>query len=170
MFYAPSTITFLVAAPDASPDSRVPANLILTGINDAQRINQLLYKLPAVGGHVHLTEGTYTLSEALTWEGDNLLLSGRGRATHLVRDGVNPCISAGTRTGWVVRDLRTDAGGVDLSTAVESAATYWRDGGSYEVVGYPGLGSDVVLSDTGQRVKRIYVEGGKLKVVYDDGA
>ena len=169
MFIAPSPFTFLIAASDAHPDSKTAANLVLTGKNDAQRIIALLASLPPVGGHVHFTEGIYTLSAAITAEVDNLLLSGRGRSTRLIRDGSAPCISAGARVGWVIRDLRTDGGGVDLSLSAESAATYWRDGGSYEVIGYPGISADAVISDTGLRVKRIYVESGKLKIIYDDG-
>ena len=169
MFIAPSAFTFLIAAYNAHPDSKAAANLVCRGQDDQVLINARLLKLPLAGGHVHFTEGTYVLSGVVAAEVDNVLLSGRGRATYFTRDGAAPCISAGTRTGWILRDLRTDAGGVDLSLSLESAATYWRDGGSYEVVGYPGISADAVLSDTGLRVKRIYVESGKLMIIYDDG-
>ena len=169
MFVSASPFTFLIAAHDALPDSRTPANLVLTGKHDGAAINGLLAKLPAAGGHVHFTEGTFVLEQAVAAETDNVLISGRGRSTHFVRDGVSPCIDAGIQRGWVVRDIRTDKGGINLSQASEAAATYWRDGGSYDVIGYPGISSNAVISVTGKRISEIYVNTeGKVVVIYDD--
>ena len=168
MFVSASPFTFLVAAHDAMADSRTPAHLVLTGKDDAVKINALLQRLPATGGHVHFTEGTYLLDQAISAAVNNVLISGRGRATYFARNDVLPCISAGTQRGWVVRDIRTDGGGLDFSQASECAATYWRNGGSYDVIGYPGI-SGAVISITGKRVSEIYVNTeNKLVVVYDN--
>ncbi len=167
-FYSASTITVLVAANDALPASKTPANLVCTGRDDDLVLTAALRRMAPTGGHLHLTEGSYALSATVSAEVDNVLISGRGRATRLVLDGSSPCLDAGARSGWVVRDLRTDAGGVDLSSASESAATYWRDGGSYVVEGYPG--ADVSLPPPGGRkVKNLYVTpDGKLHVAYEE--
>lgn len=189
MFVAPSEITVLVAASNARPKSKVPADLVCSHargakLTDDETIVEALRTLSrGKGGHLHLTEGTYTLSKTIVAEVDDVLISGRGRSTHLVYDGVRSCISSGIRTGWMVRNLRTDAGGVHVVEANECVAEYWRDGSSYVIEGAhissPAAGEtsladlvDTVIhssAEAGKQVKRLQVtKGGKLEVFYED--
>lgn len=185
MFIAPSEITVLVAAFDARPRSKVPASLVCDGEADDKTLVEALSRLvKGGGGHVHLTEGTYKLSKTVVAEVDDVLISGRGRSTHLVYDGVRPCISSGIRTGWMVRNLRTDPGGVYVVEANECVAEYWRDGSSFVIEGahIRSAGGETSLGELvdtairsgaaiGKQVKSLQVtKAGKLEVFYEDGS
>ena len=54
-----ATTTIVVAAADASPASKAAAQIVCPGTNDQAWINEAFNRLPAEGGVVQLTEGTF---------------------------------------------------------------------------------------------------------------
>jgi hypothetical protein len=54
-----ATTTIVVAAADASPASKAAAQIVCPGTNDQAWINEAFNRLPAEGGIVQLTEGTF---------------------------------------------------------------------------------------------------------------
>src|SRR3990170_1346902 len=78
---------------------------------------------------VYIPSGTWRLSSTISRPVDNATLIGAGRSTKLLLDGATPCISAGTQSGWLMANLATDAGGVDIDSASETRRTeIWVDG------------------------------------------
>ena len=53
--------TILVAAHDAAPESRAAAHFVADGQGDQEEINAAIRSLPASGGVVQLTEGTFDI-------------------------------------------------------------------------------------------------------------
>lgn len=149
--------TILVAASDASPNSRLLAapEYRCDGTADDVEI------LAAIGDgnrEVALSEGTFTFSVQVVPAVDNVTVKGCGRGTRLNLNGSTPVISAGTQSGWAILNLATDAGGVSLGTGSNNVAHIWKNGvyteriqygatapGGFSVAGYgAGAGKDLV--------------------------
>jgi len=78
---------------------------------------------------VYIPSGTWRLSAPIARAVDNVSILGAGKSTRIVFDGVTPCITAGTQTGWLVANLATDGGGIDLANSSQSRLTeIWIDG------------------------------------------
>jgi len=114
--------TWVVAAVDATHRMRMMADLRCDGPGsppappgDDAELQWALDALPATGGKIFLTEGTFTLFNQLSRAIDNVTIQGCGRGTRINFDGATPVISAGGQSGWLVLDLDTDAGGVDVA-------------------------------------------------------
>jgi len=72
-----SSVTFVVAASDSSPQSKAAANYVCDGTDDQVEINNAINALPSYGGTVRLMEGTYRISGAINAV-SNLVLEGCG--------------------------------------------------------------------------------------------
>ena len=79
--------------------------------NDSEAIQAAIDALPAGGGKVVLSAGTFTLATTVSRAIDNVCIVGVGLATRLNLNGSTAVISAGSQTGWILRDFDTDAGG-----------------------------------------------------------
>ncbi len=81
------------------------------------------------GLSVYIPAGTWKLTGSIARAIDNVTIIGAGKGTKLTLDGVTPCISAATQTGWLIADLATDGGGVDISPATQCRITeIWENG------------------------------------------
>jgi len=123
---------------------------------DDVEVQAALDNLPAEGGTLYL-EGTLTFSSTVSRAIDNVTILGQGLTTRINFDGANPVFSAGSQDGWVFRDFDTDAGGVDVASATNSAVEFWKDGTpSYStltiasgLITVPGAGFYIVQPETG---------------------
>jgi hypothetical protein len=100
------------AGTDADP---YPGSAIQTALDD--------------GLAVYIPSGTWQLTSAISRAADNVMIVGAGKSTKLLLNGVNSVISAGAQNGWLIANLATDAGGVDVSSASQCRVTeVWVDG------------------------------------------
>ncbi len=105
-----------VAASDAGDASKGSADYLCDGVNDEDTIQEAIEALPAGGGRVLLSEGTFEVERAgvITLSGRETL-QGLGSSTVLNGDnglGGNLITVASTANTWVIRDIRftgTDA-------------------------------------------------------------
>ncbi len=167
MFIAPKLANFIVAPVDAEPDTRTPADFVCNGENDTEQLEAALNKLPSKGGKIYITEGTLNLTRQVTRDIDNVTIEGGGAATRINFNGSTPVISAGSRAGWSLINFDTDAGGVDVDSATESVANYWKEkvritaAAPGEIMSNPPSGS--------HRIKNIFVTAdGKLQIDYEE--
>lgn len=109
----------VVAADDSSANSKAAARFVADGEGDQEQINAAIRALPAVGGTVQLTEGTFDIRRVSGTLGGVLLdrshvtLTGQGAATRLVlasNQNVNVIRIIGSGVGHItIRDLCVDA-------------------------------------------------------------
>lgn len=118
--------TFLVAASDTSLERQNAANFRCDGTADDVEFQAAVDALPDDGGEVVLTEGAFACITQITRAIDNVSIRGAGAGTTLTLDGATAIISAGSQAGWSIENINTDAGGVDISSATESNANYWK--------------------------------------------
>jgi len=107
--------TLVVAASDASALSKAQADYVCDGTADNVEIQAAIDALPAVGGCVYLTEGTYVLIARVVINIDNVSLVGSGWDTELMTD----TLLEGTDHGLVywaagvsnilIRDMKVNA-------------------------------------------------------------
>ena len=76
------TANFIIAASDSSYLSKLQADFVCDGINDQIEIQAAINLLGPRGGIVHLTEGIFYISSAITIHGDGVTLEGSGDAIH----------------------------------------------------------------------------------------
>lgn len=116
--------TLFVAAADASALVRAQADYVCDGTADEVQINAALAALPAPGGAVLLSEGTFTLANTVSLPASNITLAGQGRGTlvritaavagkHIINA---PGTSGAHLTGVCVRDLRVQGYGDDAGS------------------------------------------------------
>lgn len=96
-------------------------NYVCPGANDHLIIQEALDALPATGGCIFLLDGTYTLGAQVARAIDNVKFIGCGAGTIINWNGVNPVITAGVQNNWLFSHFATDAGGVDIAGAAQSA-------------------------------------------------
>lgn len=102
--------TFIVAASNAATNEKAGANWICDGTDDDVQIQAALDALPATGGSVHLTSGTFYMNNPAILD-DYQTLSGVGFATTLKLDAapaVARLISATSKGHVTVRDMTLD--------------------------------------------------------------
>lgn len=83
--------------------------LTQTGIQNA------LNALPSVGGKINLmntNNATITFSGTVTRAIPNVIWQGSGTAAVFTNNGVTALFSTSGQTGWIFRDIATDAGGI----------------------------------------------------------
>ncbi len=92
--------TVIVAASDARTESKLGADLIAAGANDDAVLGQAIALLPAAGGRIQLTEGTFTFGATLAVARDRVTLRGQGAATVLSLDNSTntPLLAVGSST------------------------------------------------------------------------
>lgn len=76
--------TYVVAASNASTQSKASADYLCTGTNDDLVIASALSALPTAGGKVLLTEGTFVLGAGITMTG-NQTLEGQGMGATIIQ-------------------------------------------------------------------------------------
>ncbi|HSE60678.1 MAG TPA: right-handed parallel beta-helix repeat-containing protein [Candidatus Saccharimonadales bacterium] len=122
----PRVATLVVAASNASDSSKAAADYVCDGTGDHTEINTAVAALPASGGIVQLTEGTYTLGDSITL-GANVWLRGMGRSS-LVRitaaiTGKHLVKAVGSSGSFVVgprvSDLRLQGYGDDAGATLD---------------------------------------------------
>lgn len=91
------------------------------GTDDNIQFQGALDALPANGGTIEILAGNYdfTNGTTVTRALDNVTIIGTGRGTYVTCDGVTAIFTAGGNN-WQIRDLRTDAGGLQMA-----ATTGW---------------------------------------------
>ena len=111
----------------------IAPDLIVDGVDDWDQLLQALNALPTGGGKIICYGGNYdfnghTVSRAI----NNVTIEGSGMSTYFA--GGTPNITAGVQTGWLFKDLRTDAGGlggtfgtVNFRSKVKIDATLYDD-------------------------------------------
>jgi parallel beta-helix repeat protein len=86
----PLECTVFVAASDARSEVKALADYVCTGTNDDVTIEQAFAALPAAGGRVKLSEGTFTFNSSLDILKSNVSLEGSGPGTKLfLANGAN---------------------------------------------------------------------------------
>ncbi len=139
------TATFVVAASDS--EHRYEADYFCDGTADDVQMQAALDALPATGGCIFLLDGTYTLANQIARAIDDVRWMGCGHATLLNLDGVTPVITAGVQDSWLFLNFGTDAGGVDISTATESAIrSVWIAGVRTDDPAAGAAGGDAVIT------------------------
>jgi len=88
MWLPPRTATLFVAANNALDRSRAQCDYLCDGVADDVQINQALNALPAGGGRVMLSEGTFNIVNPITIPRSNIILRGQGRSTFINGDGL----------------------------------------------------------------------------------
>lgn len=109
----------LVAAADASEAARTAAHFVCDGEGDQQEINAAVQALPAAGGIVQLTEGTFDIRKVegalggVIIDRSRVTLAGRGPSTRLIQaasQNTNVIRIIGSGVGFIeIRDLCVDA-------------------------------------------------------------
>lgn len=116
IFVPPRVATLLVAASNSLDRSKAQADYICDGVADQVQINDALNALPAGGGRVMLSEGTFTIDDPIAFPASNITLEGQGRGTFIDGDGL------ATGEHGIVISGRTDC-------AVKNLAIQTEDGG-----------------------------------------
>ncbi len=106
---------YMIAAVGATHRFKQMADYRCDGTDDDVEILAALNALSATGGKIFLSGGVFALSQQIARAIDNVCIQGVGPGTRLNLDGVTPVISAGGQSAWLVLDLDTDAGGVDVA-------------------------------------------------------
>lgn len=107
-------VTLTVAASNASPLMKSMADYVCDGTSDQVEINAALSALPAVGGTVQLSEGTFIIDGVVNTQKANSTLAGQGIGSTFIRvkdtagAGVNASLIALNHVTCGVRDLTVD--------------------------------------------------------------
>jgi len=121
------------------------ADYICDGVNDHIEIQAALDALPATGGCISLLDGTYALGAQVARAIDDVKFIGCGASTLINFNGINPVITAGAQDGWLFSHFATDAGGVDIAGATQSAIrSVWIAG--VRTDDPAGAGGDAVIT------------------------
>lgn len=116
LWLPPRVATLLVAASDALDRTRAQADYICDGVADQVEINAALNALPASGGRVMLSEGTFVIADPIILPANSIWLRGQGRSTLINGNALttgNHAIELTGRTGCAIKKLaiQTEAGG-----------------------------------------------------------
>lgn len=117
--FAPQESTFIIAP--AGSQLATNAHYVTNGTADNVEIQAALDALPSTGGKIYLAEGTYTLAAQVTRSLNNVIIEGSGSATLLNLNGSTAVMSAGSNSNWLFLNFRTDAGGLSIASATQTA-------------------------------------------------
>lgn len=133
MYHGPSRagMTFLVAASDASASSKARADYICDGVDDQVQINAAIAALPAGGGRVVLSEGTFLISDTISDQGkSNVALVGQGDST-IIKLADNTItvvalvqIELTNVSGWMLADFKYDGNRANQVQVLSSHAVH----------------------------------------------
>lgn len=118
----------IVAAFDAPVKEKITADYWCPGTDDDVMVQMALDSLPAAGGRIRFTSGTFTFGATVARAIDKVSLSGAGQSTFFQHDGVTPLFDLGVQDGWTVTDLATDGAGVDIEHCTNHVVSYWKNG------------------------------------------
>lgn len=76
--------TIKIAAYDATAKSKASSDYVCDGTSDEVEIQAAVTELATTGGCVELSEGTFTLSDSITINQDNIWLRGMGWSTKII--------------------------------------------------------------------------------------
>ena len=151
LWMPPRVATLFVAAYDALDKCRAQADYICDGVADDVQINAALAALPAAGGRVVLSEGTFVLADPISFTWNYLTLEGQGGSSFINGAGLannEHCIEITGRLGCRVLNLKlsTPGGGGTVRHCI-----FIEDGANFVVVD----GVDITGSDS----DGIHIEG-----------
>lgn len=106
----------------------VPPDYQVDGTADDVEVSQALNALPATGGKLILYAGNWKFNVTVSRAINNVTIEGDGKGTYLANNGSTALFSAGSQTGWVFKDFRTDAGWITVSSAGDTllAGNLWK--------------------------------------------
>jgi hypothetical protein len=160
--------TLLVAAADAAASTRAVANYVCDGAGDEVEIQAALAALPAAGGTVRLSEGTFALAGVLATSKANTHLAGSGMdATILLVASaagavVNSVLIGLAHASCSVRDLTVD--GNKANNAAQTSMFGVRAGSTdgiierVKVKNSAGTGFVAGVGSTGTRIAACIAE------------
>ena len=99
------------------------ADYTCDGVDDNIQFQLALDALPAGGGKLVALTGDYSFSATVSRAIDDVTFDGMGDSTYFAYDGGTALFDAGTQDGWVFRNFRTDAGGVDVGSTEDYVIT-----------------------------------------------
>ncbi len=132
------------------------------GTDDDVQFQQALDALPATGGRLIVYTGNYSFSNTVSRAIDNVLIQGVGMAAYLAYDGVNPLFDVGIQSGWVFRNIRFDAGGIDVSGAPTTTKVNVQEGGTF--VGLQSRGNILPAADDTYQLGAVGIEWTALHI------
>lgn len=101
--------TIFIAASNAREEEKELADIVCTGIDDQNKINQAFDLLPSTGGRVRLSEGNFNLSNSITISKSNIWLQGSGAGTVIQGAISNAYIAITAGVQYVkISDLQID--------------------------------------------------------------
>ncbi len=146
--------TFLVAASDANATIIAQADYVCDGTADDVQIQAAIDALPAGGGKVLLSEGTFSITAYITLA-SNCILQGQGFSTLIQTTGNIRAIYFDGITNATIRDINIDGNSSTVNTLPLGTGTYitvencWVHGGGLDGI---GLGSG-----TGKNLNNVIV-------------
>ena len=116
-----------------------------TGVGDSTPFQLALNALPTSGGKIQVvgsTTGVINFTSTVSRAINNVIIEGPGLGVTFSHDASTPLFSVGSQTGWVFRDISTDAGGITLAADtllnnVTLGATHYVQKSATGVTGYP---------------------------------
>lgn len=157
------TTTITVAASDAISKAKGNADYICNGRDDQLQVQEAIDFLPAYGGVIELTAGTFVFSAPITVP-DYVTIQGQGAATTLGVNNWNPSFSpdvhlienSGT-TDIVLRDFKIDGSEDELWTGDTHEGCIHIDGCNYLTI-------DNIIVDSGASQGVIITESNYFSV------
>jgi len=99
------------------------ADYTCDGVADDEQFQAALDALPATGGKLVALTGDYVFAATVFRAIDDVTIDGMGDSTYFAYDAGTALFDAGTQDGWVFRNFRTDAGGVDVTGTTDYVIT-----------------------------------------------
>ena len=93
------------------------ADYTCDGVNDDVQVQAALAALPLVGGRVEILSGNFVFGATIGRAVNNVTIEGLGNSTYIAWNAASPLISLGATSGWVIKNMRLDAGGINFGTA-----------------------------------------------------
>ncbi len=90
-------------------------DFVTNGSNDNIAFQAALNSLPDSGGKIQVLSGTYQFSATVSRTINNVIIEGVGAGCLFNYDASHALFSVGSQTGWVFRDIKTDAGKITNS-------------------------------------------------------
>ena len=107
------------------------ADYVSNGVQDDVQLQAALDALPSIGGKLVVLAGAYNFTATVSRAIDNVTIEGVGLATSFSYNGSSSIFSAGSQSNWVFRDFATDAGGINVATAIDWAMQNVKLGTDY---------------------------------------
>ena len=127
-------VTFLVAASNASTVSKNGANFLCDGIADDVQIQEAIDALPAVGGTVVLSEGTFIIAADLILSSSATKINGSGIAATIVKfaasraNGSRAFLTSGAITDIYIGNLTIDGNKANQGAATGQRGIHFATG------------------------------------------